>query len=538
MRKVVGISQKIKRAWLDAVLDRLSRTTDKAELRTFLDEHLKDELPGKESRAKSSGIVLRIWSDIPAERIDLRNRAVSVLSRISGQERIWLHWGMTALAYPFFRDTAEVVGRLLALQDDFTTAQVQNRMLTTWGDRATSRDAVQKLITALVDWGVLRSTKTKGCFLLVAKMSASIPDLQLWLLEALLRASAADEIEAQQLLRLPESFPFKLSVGVADLRRHERFNIHRQGLDIDMVGLRNVKLAPPPKPTKKKAKKEKISQTDQVGLFDIASGEAVSNDGKPNAVPMVPITMQAVEDHRGGVNAVPPGWGSDELSKFWDAARQNQFGTFAKKQPLYKRLSDIDAMFVRVSNNWLNPPDEIAAMLLLRCHSAFRTAGGLAAAGQAAETYVMNRAVLEYAAYALHLHRNAAVRLIWLNRHQSTAELKAARDALTHVKVLATVTAVNQHAAKRFEELYQRTIDFGGHPNERSVTGNMKMVDEPDRRVMLMIMQHSDGPELDMALKTTAQCGMCALEMLQGAFNARFELLGINADMLVLRKGL
>jgi hypothetical protein len=39
---------------------------------------------------------------------------------------------------------------------------------------------------------------------------------------------------------------------------------------------------------------------------------------------------------------------------------------------------------------------------------------------------------------------------------------------------LATVTAVNQHAAKRFEELYQRTIDFGGHPNERSVTGNRR----------------------------------------------------------------
>ena len=28
---------------------------------------------------------------------------------------------------------------------------------------------------------------------------------------------------------------------------------------------------------------------------------------------------------------VPPGWGTDELSKFWDAARSNQFGTFVKK---------------------------------------------------------------------------------------------------------------------------------------------------------------------------------------------------------------
>jgi hypothetical protein len=236
--------------------------------------------------------------------------------------------------------------------------------------------------------------------------------------------------------------------------------------------------------------------------------------------------------------AVPPGWGTDELAKFWNAARQNQFGTFVQKKPAYKRLSDIDALFVRVSKDWLNPPDEIAAMLFVRCHSAFRTAASLAAAGQAAETYVMNRVVLEYAAYALHLHRDAALRFIWLNRHQSAADMKASRDALTHAKVLATVTAVNRHAAKRFENLYQHAIDFGGHPNERSVTGNMKMVEEADRRVMLAVMQHADGPELDMALITTARCAMCALEILQGAFNARFELLGVNAAMLVLRKGL
>ena len=283
MRKIVGISQKIKRAWLDAVLDRLVKTTDEAELRSFLDQHLKDELPGKSSRADRAGIILRIWSGILPERMSLRDRAVAMLPRISGQERIWLHWGMTALAYPFFRDTAEVVGRLLALQDDFTTAQVQARMLTTWGDRATSKEAAQKLITTLVDWEVLRSTKTKGHFLLARKMTASIPELQLWLLEALLAASDSDEIEAQQLLRLPESFPFTIGVGVADLRKHEGFNIHRQGLDMDMVALRKVKLEPPKKP-----KKEKKENPSGPSLFDKLTGDASSDNGQPQAVPVIP----------------------------------------------------------------------------------------------------------------------------------------------------------------------------------------------------------------------------------------------------------
>lgn len=291
MRKVVGIDRKIKRAWVDAVLDRLTQTTDEADLRSFLDKQLKPELPGKESRAKSTGIVLRIWSGIPPERIALRDRAVALLPRISGQERIWLHWGMTALAYPFFRDTAEVVGRLLALQDDFTTAQVQARMLTTWGDRATSKEAAQKLITTLVDWEVLRSTKTKGHFLLASKMTASIPELQLWLLESLLAASAADEIEAQQLLRLPESFPFTISVGVADLRRYDGFNIHRQGLDMDMVALRKVKAEPPPMKMKK-PKKEKPARTDHGSLFDMQAEDVAPNNGKPHAAPQPTTTEQ------------------------------------------------------------------------------------------------------------------------------------------------------------------------------------------------------------------------------------------------------
>ena len=289
MRQIVGISQKIKRAWLDAVLNRLVKTTDEAELRTFLDKHLKEELPGKESRAKTAGIILRIWSGIPPERVVLRERAVALLPRISGQERIWLHWGMTALAYPFFRDTAEVVGRLLALQDDFTSAQVQSRMLTAWGDRATTKKAAQKLVNTLVDWEVLRSTKTRGHFLLARKMTASVPDLQLWLLEALLEASAADEIEAQQLLRLPESFPFKIGVGVSDLRRYDGFDIHRQGLDMDMVAVRKFKLEPPPKPTKK-PKKEKASKPVHASLFDMEGEDVASNNGKPQTVPVVTAT--------------------------------------------------------------------------------------------------------------------------------------------------------------------------------------------------------------------------------------------------------
>ena len=66
----------------------------------------------------------------------------------------------------------------------------------------------------------------------------------------------------------------------------------------------------------------------------------------------------------------------------------------------------------------------------------------------------------------------------------------------------------------------------------------MSMVKEPDRRVMLSIFLHGDGPAFDMALRNTAQCCVCSLEILRGVFNALFELLGVNAAILELRKGL
>jgi hypothetical protein len=284
MRNTVGISHRLKRAWLDDLLDRLVQTRDIKELRAFVDQRLRDELPGKEARAKAAGILLRIWNGVEAKHFALRDRAVGLLPNISGQERIWLHWGMTALAYPFFRDLAEVIGRMLALQDDITNAQVQTRLKTAWGDRETSKEAAGKLITSMVDWEVLRATTAKGHFLLARKMTTSVTDLQLWLLETVLSASASDEIEAQQLLRLPELFPFSFTVGVGDIRKHEGFNIHRQGLDMNMVAVRQLRNEQPPKPPvkEKRPRKPKAQEEEQPTLFEkpASNGVVDTADGR------------------------------------------------------------------------------------------------------------------------------------------------------------------------------------------------------------------------------------------------------------------
>jgi len=237
-------------------------------------------------------------------------------------------------------------------------------------------------------------------------------------------------------------------------------------------------------------------------------------------------------------NPAPPGWGKDKLTQFLELTHQQQYATFHNKREATERLIAIDDLFARVSNGWLNPASEIAAMLFLRCHSSMRAAAGEAMAGQVVESYRQSRGMMESAAYAVHIHRRPELGKVWLNRHVDTAGMKASKAAFQHTLVLQSVRAANLHAGDRFEELYQRSIDFGGHPNERSVTGSMKIVTKPDRREMMAVMLHGDDAAFNMCLKSIAQCALVSLEMLQIIYNARFELIGLNAAMLELRRDL
>jgi hypothetical protein len=234
----------------------------------------------------------------------------------------------------------------------------------------------------------------------------------------------------------------------------------------------------------------------------------------------------------------PPNWTADSLSDFIEAAHQNRFATFVHKKEWFARLSSLDSCFLRIATDWLNPKNLITPTLFLRCHAAYRAACEHALAGQIAEVFPEIRTALEYAGYACHIHTNRGLDEVWLRRHDDAVAMKIVKQEFRISNVRATIMRLNQHTAKIFDELYQRTIDFGAHPNERAVTSSMIIKDHDDRKELQQIYLHGDGPILDHGLKTTAQAGVCALEIFQEVFAARFEILGVRAEILQLRQGL
>lgn len=235
---------------------------------------------------------------------------------------------------------------------------------------------------------------------------------------------------------------------------------------------------------------------------------------------------------------LPPGWSKDSLTDYMESAYRNRIATFVNNPGSCRWLITVDRCFMRVAQDWLNPTNLLTPQFFFRCHSAYRATCELAMAGQATDAFPQMRACLEYAGYGLRIHKNPDLGQVWLRRHDDAGARKAVLDAFTVASIRQTIEMVDRHTAEVFRELYDRTIDFGGHPNERAITGSMEIVNHDDRKTYSAIYLHKDGQPLDHVLKSTAQTGVCALHILREVFPERFELLGINAELPELSKGL
>jgi hypothetical protein len=232
----------------------------------------------------------------------------------------------------------------------------------------------------------------------------------------------------------------------------------------------------------------------------------------------------------------PPDWGDDKLSEYLQRARNNQLATFVNLRPAFDILKEIDECFVRIAANMLNPKRNLLAVLLLyRSHAAYRAACGTSMAGQSPETFVLLRSCLEYSGYALLIHKNPNLAVIWLNRHDDAAALREMRREFQAVNVEKAIQSTDAGLGRVYEELYNRAIDFGGHPNTRGVTGSMQLEKGPDLSQYLQIYLHGDDMALRHCLKSTAQIGLCSLHLFQHILTERFMLLGIREKLIELR---
>jgi len=234
----MGFDRKIKLAWLDAVAWQANSMNELKGIRHFLEEYLKSEIKGSKVRKHTITVLTKIWVRVDENHVDLQRQALEMLPTCDQATRCCLHWGMTLLAYPFFRDIAFAVGKLQSLQNTVSQKQIARRAVERWGDIEAVRISCSRAIRSMVEWGLLLDTEELGLYSPAPKLKLP-QQAQLWLLEALFKSEEASLMTVAQLMKLPSAFPFEIDLSYTQLRKSGRFEVQRSQFDYDMVAIMN-----------------------------------------------------------------------------------------------------------------------------------------------------------------------------------------------------------------------------------------------------------------------------------------------------------
>ena len=235
---------------------------------------------------------------------------------------------------------------------------------------------------------------------------------------------------------------------------------------------------------------------------------------------------------------VPPGWGDDLLSKFIQGTTDNTYATFDNLKEWYNRLRDIHASFSVATQNMDRTQDWFASFFLFRGHSAYLAGTRLSLSGQVPEAYMVLRGALECALYGLYVARKPSVRETWLRRDDDAISRKRVRQEFKISNVFEVLKSEDQKLRKTAGDLYERTIDYGGHPNQQAFLSVMKQQSDESKTTFQSAYMIGNEEALRLCLKSCAQIGTCVLSIFRLVFRERFDILGISQSLESMKRGL
>lgn len=239
----IGFDRRIRLEWLEQTANLCLAGYKKNDIRLTLQDLLKDQLShgGKTKRGcreKTITILMKIWATPPDKYVSFRNNGLELLKNLPQNEHLVIHWGMATVIYPFFGTIAEIIGRLLRLQNVVTASQLLRRIKEQYGDRSSVERAAKRVLRSMIDWGVLSDTDKKGVYQKCVGIPIADSILIAWIIEASLMAHNSSAGALRDIIHSSALFPFMISPpNAVDLERNGRLELFRHGLDEEMCKL-------------------------------------------------------------------------------------------------------------------------------------------------------------------------------------------------------------------------------------------------------------------------------------------------------------
>lgn len=211
----VGFDRFIALKWVEFALELASHESSLRddriqELKSYLTQFMR----GNDAPRKTANVLTRLWLDPHFGDNGLRQQAISLYHETNPSDHVCLHWGMSMIVFPLFRDTVAQMGRFIRIQGSFRRQEIHNRLLEKYGNHGAAPRCVDRITQTLRDWQVLRKDKTKNH--IPSSHQITNPKIQNWFLEASIFACPNQRLLLDDVYQLPELFPFTF---MTDIRR-------------------------------------------------------------------------------------------------------------------------------------------------------------------------------------------------------------------------------------------------------------------------------------------------------------------------------
>lgn len=174
-------------------------------------------------------------------------------------------------------------------------------------------------------------------------------------------------------------------------------------------------------------------------------------------------------------------------------------------------------------------------LLFMRAHAAYVGALRLVTAGHFVESYALMRNSLEHALYALYFKHHPNVGDVWLARHKGEAERAAVRKVAQIGKMLQYLKTLDGKLGGRANNVYERSIDFGAHPNFGGVVMPLEHDEATDSTTSHILSPQ--GRNFENSLSYITSTGLVVLELMCKTFPERTQELDLlkRTHILILR---
>ena len=203
-------------------------------------------------------------------------------------------------------------------------------------------------------------------------------------------------------------------------------------------------------------------------------------------------------------------------------------------------LSAIDSLYIDFTVDGGGIKPATASILMLNAHASLRAAIGLSLSGQLLPVFSTLRGCVESALYAnAAMVQDKKLQSIWLKRDVDDDCRKECRSKFTAANMFRLLTqAHTAEFSERFREVYDTTIDFGAHPNNRSLLSSTRIeeLNTGEHELNFAFIHGAGSFELRQSLVACAEVGLAVFFVALICFSDHPKLDSLNQQALDLQK--